>query len=316
VSKINHKNIYNTLRKIAFSCFLGDKVFVLDCDVSNLNGVDWIVKKSMLPILIINNFEKKEELEKICKAMPSFGYLAVNSENKDLDFFEKNTESKFFTFGFKEGADFRVTDVVLTKFPSLGTNFKLNIKGMIVPIWLKGLFGKEEIYAALSSIIVGTSFNFNLIKISESLRTYSGVSGKMKLIKGIKKTNVLDNSDASSLKSFLESLKVTEEMPYEGRKIFILGEMKGNIDLVSLYEEIGKGIISVADVLITFGSGTKIISENAFKSGMDVEKIFNFDTIDQGKLQVQQIIKKGDFILVTGSKESGISDIVKEIKEV
>jgi len=75
------------------------------------------------------------------------------------------TKASIFTFGFQEGADFRATDVKLNG----GTNFKINYKGNSVPVWLEKPANDEEIYSALSAVVVGVIFNQNLVKISQAL---------------------------------------------------------------------------------------------------------------------------------------------------
>jgi UDP-N-acetylmuramyl pentapeptide synthase len=44
-----------------------------------------------------------------------------------------------------------------------------------VPIWLKNLFGKENIYAALAAAMVGEILGINLVEISNGLKEYKGV---------------------------------------------------------------------------------------------------------------------------------------------
>jgi UDP-N-acetylmuramyl pentapeptide synthase len=318
IVKISHIKFGKTLIKAAMSSLLINKVIVIKSEGKNLKSLSWMIKKSRLPILIIGE-TKKEEIEKISDVLnylPSSGCLALNSDDEKLEIFSKNEKSKVVTFGFEKEADFKVTNVNLTDFPSLGTNFKFNFKGMIVPVWLDGLFGKEEVYSSLSSIVVGFFLNFNLIKISESLRSYRGVEGKMRLIKGVKKTHILDNSDPSSIDSVMESIDIAKDIPLEGRKIIVLGNLKGEENLIEIYEKIAKKVCSVADLLIVFGSGAKIISEEAVKMGMNIEKIFNFDTIEQGKMEVQHLIKRNDLVLISGAKEMKMVEIVNEIKKM
>ena len=318
--KIKNLNFRRTLIKVILSSFFSNKFIIIESASHNLDNVDWMVRKSILPIFVFNNFkEKKEEkdiekINKIIESLPSFGCFILNLDNERLEPFPKDIKSKVFTFGFKENSDFRITDTVLIDSPSFGTNFKLNFKRMVIPIWLDGLFGKEEIYASLSSMIVGVFLNFNLIKISESLKSCHGLKGKMRLIKGIKKTWVLNNSNPSYVDSMIESLDVIEKIPFEGRKILVLGNLVGEENLIEVYEKVGEKVSSLADILITFGSGAKIIAEKAKEKGMDVEKIFKFDKIEQGKLLVQEKIKKDDLILVSGSKEMKMSGIVDEIR--
>jgi len=47
-----------------------------------------------------------------------------------------------------------------------------------------------------------------------------------------------------------------------------------------------------------------------------VDRIFQFDTIDDGKLKLRDEIKTRDFILVDGSKEMEMAKMVDEIKEM
>ena len=47
---------------------------------------------------------------------------------------------------------------------------------------------------------------------------------------------------------------------------------------------------------------------------MPSEKMFQFNTIDEGKLKLQSEIREGDLILVDGSKEMKMEKIVEEIK--
>lgn len=324
VIKIKHINFRKSLRKAVLSSFFGNKTFLIESSCQNLDGLDWMIKKSMFPILIINGLEIEERLNNeketeninmMVKSLPFFGYLVLNSDDKKIEILARDIKSKRITFGFHENSDFKATDTILTDFPSFGTNFKLNFKGMIIPIWLKGLFGKEEIYAALSSVTIGVLLKFNLVKISESLRDYVGIKGKMKLIKGIKKSWILDNSNPSSVDSIIESLGIVKNIPFKGRKVLVLGNLIEGGDSIKIYEEIGEKIFSLADILITFGSGAKIIAEKAKEKGMDVEKIFKFDTIEQGKLSVQEKIRKDDLVLVGGSKEMKMSKIIDEIKK-
>ena len=44
--------------------------------------------------------------------------------------------------------------------------------------------------------------------------------------------------------------------------------------------------------------------------------IFSFDTADEARKPIQDIIKKGDLILVKGSHSMELDKIVEEIKEI
>ncbi len=45
-----------------------------------------------------------------------------------------------------------------------------------------------------------------------------------------------------------------------------------------------------------------------------MKKIFQFDTIEEGKNKLKEEIKEGDLILIDGSKEMKMGEMVEEIK--
>lgn len=56
-----------------------------------------------------------------------------------------------------------------------GINFKINYLGNSVPVWIKGIFKKEDLNNMLSAISAGLSAGMNIVEISEKLK--SGPTG-------------------------------------------------------------------------------------------------------------------------------------------
>jgi len=115
--------------------------------------------------------DKKDTIQsrELAKILPAYGYLILNFDDETVREIGEETDLKGITFGFQEGADLRASDIRLNS----GTNFKINYKGNIVPIWLEKAFGKELIYSALGAAAVGTVLGFNLVEISSSLKNYN-----------------------------------------------------------------------------------------------------------------------------------------------
>ncbi|EKD43765.1 MAG: UDP-N-acetylmuramoylalanyl-D-glutamyl-2,6-diaminopimelate-D-alanyl-D-alanine ligase, partial [uncultured bacterium] len=70
------------------------------------------------------------------------GFAVLNFDNELVMQNSNTTKAEIATYGFKDGADFRATDVNIivdekTSWPT-GLNFKLNFKGNIVPVFLPG----------------------------------------------------------------------------------------------------------------------------------------------------------------------------------
>ena len=172
-----------------------NKILIIEAEPQKVDDLEFLVKKSSLPILVVTHIgdipvdkdffagprEKTKEIIKLAKILPTQGFLILNFDDETVreikDTNPSTTPSHILTFGFQEGADFLASDIIL----NTGTNFKINYKGNIVPVWLEKLFGKEQIYSALAAAGVGVIFDLNLVEISQSfqsLKNYQSLPGK------------------------------------------------------------------------------------------------------------------------------------------
>lgn len=171
---------------------IGAEVLIFETDLTNSTDAKkfkFLIKHSSLPILVVTHvgdipfdkiffageMEKTIEIRKLAKSLPSHGYLVLNFDDETVREIKTETNLNELTFGFQERADFQASDIKL----NTETNFKINYKGNIVPVWLVPTshtpnfdvgVGKEQIYSALASVCVGTIFDLNLVEISQSLK--------------------------------------------------------------------------------------------------------------------------------------------------
>jgi UDP-N-acetylmuramoyl-tripeptide--D-alanyl-D-alanine ligase len=307
---------------------IDNEILIFETGLKNsqdFENLSYLVKKSPLVVLVVTHIGdipfdkdffagekgKTIEIRKLAKLMPAQGYLVLNFDDETVREIKDETNLKELTFGFQVEADFQASDIKL----NTGTNFKINYKGNIVPIWLEKLFGKEQIYAALAAIAVGTIFGLNLVEISQALKSYQSLPGKMRLIEGRNHSQILDDSESATVFSMVEAVEILGKIQGFKRKIAVLGDVVGiGKYTVEAHEAIGERVAKSSDLLFTFGERAKFIAQGAIQKGMTIEKIFQFDTIDEGKLKLREEIKEGDLILVDGSKEMEMGKIVEEIK--
>lgn len=300
------------------------EIWIFETDLKEFGKFKFLIKNSSLPILVVTHFgdipfdkdffasERNDTIlvRKLARELPVFGHLILNFDDETVREIRDETNLKEMTFGFQEGADFRASDIKLNR----GTNFKLNYKGNVVPIWLEKLFGKEQIYSALVALAVGTVLNLNLVEISQSLKNYQGLPGKMRLIEGIKNSWILDDSESATIFSMIEAIEIFGKLEGFKRKIAVLGDIVGiGKYTIEAHEAIGERISKNSDLLFTFGQRAKFIAQGAMEKGMEIEKIFQFDKIEEGISKLKEEIKEGDLILVDGSKEMEMSKIVKAL---
>ena len=302
------------------------EILVFEVGDKEIKKFEFFLKNSPRAILVITHIgdipydkeffagEKEEvkEVTLLAKTLPAQTNLILNFDDETVREINDITNLKTLTFGFGEKADLRASDVRL----NMGINFKVNYKGNIVPVWLEKLFGKEQIYAALSAVAVGTIFDLNLVEISQALKNYFSLPGKMRLIEGQKKSFILDDSESATVFSMVEAIETLGKPEWAKRKIAVLGDVLGiGKYTIEAHEAIGERVTKNCDLLFTVGERAKFIAQGATQKGMPIEKIFQFDTIDEGKLKLQEEIKEGDLILVAGVREMEMGKIVKEIKK-
>ena len=198
-------------------------IFESGSSAKEVKRFSFLLKNSRVPILIATHVgeippdrdffdgERKDALSirELADALPHQGFLILNYDDETIREIKNKTIARSLTFGFQKGADFQATDI---NYNIEGINFKINYQGKSMPFWLKGVFGKEQIYAVLSAVCLGTVKGLNLVEISQSLKFYESLPGKMRLIKGIKKSLILDDSENATAFSMIEALGILKRI--------------------------------------------------------------------------------------------------------
>ncbi len=280
------------------------------------------------------------EKARVVESLSANGFVVLNFDNEAVMNMKERTRAKIITFGFNENADVKISnfenrlharinaDETQINADSIrvnprndlresalgGVSFKIEYAGSFVPVILKNVFGRAQAYAAAVAACVGLIFDMNLVEISEALSAnYRPVEGRMNLLKGIKSTYIINDAYNASPLSMEEALKTLGDLPAE-RKIAVLGDM---LELgkysIEAHESIGRLAGETVDVLITVGPRAKFIAESAEATGLDKSKILIFNTTTEACQAVQDLIKKGDLILIKASRAVGLEKIVEEI---
>ncbi|MFA6098628.1 MAG: UDP-N-acetylmuramoyl-tripeptide--D-alanyl-D-alanine ligase [Patescibacteria group bacterium] len=233
------------------------------------------------------------------------------------------TRAQIITFGFSEQAMVRAVELDISTGPAQdpwaagqvkGLSFKLIYQGSSVPIYLPNVFGEHQVYAALAAAAIGLSFGLNQSDISAALKKYQPPAGRMRLIAGIKRTTIIDDTYNSSPMAAKAALRVLEKAKTTGRKFAVLGDM---LELGHYTEqghrEVGETAAKIVDVLVTVGERSKITAAAAKQNGLTEERVFTFDTSDLAGKFLQERIRQGDILLIKGSQGARMEKVVKEL---
>ncbi|KKT78761.1 MAG: UDP-N-acetylmuramoyl-tripeptide-D-alanyl-D-alanine ligase [Candidatus Giovannonibacteria bacterium GW2011_GWC2_44_8] len=265
-------------------------------------------------------FAEKEEL---IRGLGESATVILNFDDERIMEIGKNTSAKILTYGFSDGADFEALDygIFLRKEDPAGVpegiEFKVRNKKDEFPAKILNAFGSHNAYPALAAIAVGSVFGMKLEDSIEMISIYSPPPGRLKLIRGIKNTLILDDSYNSSPKALEAALKVLEEIEppsKEGRKIAVLGDMlELGKHTITAHRDLGNIAADVSDILCTVGVRAKFFMEGAIKAGFKKRSIYTFETSERAADELEKIIKPGDILLIKGSQGMRMEKIVERL---
>jgi len=256
------------------------------------------------------------EKSKLVSALKSTDHAILNHDDLAVYNMKEKTKAKVISYGFTEGAtvmlsnfDFRLD----SEENPLGVGFKIHYgANSFVPVTLYGMLGKSQALAVGAAAAVAIIYDMNLIEISQALVDYQGPRGRLKILKGIKNSTIIDdtyNAAPASTHLALDTLKQFSKK----RKIAVLGDM---LELgeytVRAHQAIGNLTGGNVDILVTVGLRAKFIADAAANQ-MPKENIYSFVNSDLAKLKVQELIQEGDLVLVKGSQGIRMEKIVEEI---
>jgi UDP-N-acetylmuramoyl-tripeptide--D-alanyl-D-alanine ligase len=258
------------------------------------------------------------EKSKILESLPNTGFAVLNMDDKYVADMKIRTRAYVMSYGFSPDAAIQITNFenrVEGGKPE-GIFFKLNYGGSFVPVRIDGCLGKPQAYAAAAAAAVGFAFGMNLVKVSDALRSYNPPLQRTTIIPGIKDSFVIDDAYNASPTSMKAAIELAGSVKFK-RKIAVFGDMlEIGKYTIEAHEEIGRLAGEVFDILITVGPRSKFIAESAHKKGMESKNILSFETADDAKFKIREIIKKGDLVLVKGSHAMQLEKVVEEIKIV
>ena len=258
-----------------------------------------------------NIFKAKTEL------LQSLDKEGITILNRDDPYFFKMSkivkDKKLYTFGIENKSDIMACNVRMES--DKGMRFTLEVQnGKSREIYFP-LLGRHNIYNALAAAAASFALGIELDLIEKGLSSFKPLDLHMQFsnfYNGIKIINDSYNASPLSVKNALETLA---EVAQKNRKIAILGDMLELGEKADFYHrEIGKEVAKLSiDTLITVGQGGKIIAQSSKEEGMAEERIFSFEKNEKKNLskKLLSLTKPGDFILLKGSREMKMEDILE-----
>lgn len=262
-----------------------------------------------------------QEKRVIISHLKADGFAILNYDNALVMEQASVTRATTITYGFKEGADLRATDLNVLMSEDgrrpIGFNFKVNYNGASVPVFLPDIISHSFIPATLAALAVATTFGINLLEAAERLRRLQPLAGHMRALSGIKQTLIIDdtyNSSPAAVKAALQTL-ASIAVPTGAEHFAVLGDMlELGPETEAAHREMGLLVAEMGiEYLMTVGPASKLTAEAAVEAGLDPTHCASFATSSEAGKFLQEKMKKGDVVLVKGSQGSRMEKIVKEV---
>lgn len=239
-----------------------------------------------------------KEKEKIVKVLEKEDIAILNNDDALIKSMEDRTKARVITYGLGEDCDIYSSDIKISKD---GTNFNLHLKGSEMSMHVK-IIAKHLLYPVMAAAAVGISLDFPEEDIKKALIDFDSVKGRLRLIKGINSSTLIDDSYNSNPVSASNALLTLGNIA-EGRKIAVLGTMNEMGDYFEeAHKEVGEKAVKEADILVAVGEGGKIIARYAEKRGFSKKNIYLYDNSEKAGLFLIKFIEKGDTVLIKGSQ--------------
>lgn len=258
-----------------------------------------------------NIFKAKSEL------LQSLGKDGKAIINRDDPYFFKMLEivkgKKVYTFGIENRSDIMARNIRMVS--DKGIRFTLEVQNDKSREIYFPLLGRYNIYNALAAVAVAFALGIDLDLIERGLSSFKPLDLHMQLSNFYNDIKILNDSYNASPLSVKSALETLAEVAQNNRKIAILGDMLELGERTDFYHrEIGKEVAKLSiDILITVGQGGKIIAQSSKEEGMAEERVFSFEKNEKINLtkKLLNLIKPGNFVLLKGSREMKMEEILE-----
>jgi len=236
-------------------------------------------------------------------------WLALNKDNYWTSELQRRARCRVITFAIENQADVKAHSIVSGKGR---ISFTLIYRKNKIPVSI-AIPGLYNIYNALAASAVSLVLGISLPDIAQSLASFKLPPMHSQLYI-LDDCQLIDDSYNANPESMKEALKLLQERGGQ-RKIAILGDMLELGNEAGLYHyQLGKQAgESDIDVLFVLGEFSREVSRGAREAG--IKNAFFFQDREKLKNELFSYLKKGDSLLVKGSRGMKMEEIVKDLKE-
>lgn len=223
-------------------------------------------------------------------------YVAlVNADDCVIAGEAMRTKGRLLGFGWTRGSHFSGEGLILDQegcghFSLQNTSFELRIPG------------RHNAHNALAAVAAASQCGVPIADAASALRTFQPVQQRSQILRkaGIRVINDCYNANPASVRAALD---LTAELPVDGSRIAVLGDM---LELgersAELHEEVGRYAADRVDRLLATGPLSTSVIAGARAAGMAPERTEHFEDRDSLTRRLKDSVQPGDVVLIKASR--------------
>jgi UDP-N-acetylmuramoyl-tripeptide--D-alanyl-D-alanine ligase len=256
----------------------------------------------------------REEKGDLFFNMSPSGTITVNIDDKAVAICAERWTGRKITFSMSPNADVTVKDIKINGIK--GMSFNLIIGENIQKVEMK-IVGLHHVNNAMAAAATGLAVGMDIKTIAEGLAEFRPFSGRMEMVKLRNGSFLLDDSYNANPASVREALMTLKDLKIHHNGYVFLGDMlELGAESEEMHRKIGMLIATIGiNALFLQGDFSRVTAAGAMEGGLLPENIFFLSGADNGINYLKENLKKGDWILVKGSRGMKMEKIVGQICE-
>ncbi len=254
----------------------------------------------------------REEKNDLFLNMSSSGIAIINLDDEAITTAAERWNGRRITFSMSPNADVTVKDIERNGVK--GVRFNLIVRGSIQKVEMK-IAGLHHVYDAMAAAATAFAVGIDLKTIAEGLAAFRPFSGRMEMIRLHNGAFLLDDSYNANPASVREALLTLKDLKAHHNGYVFLGDMlELGEEADEMHRKIGMLIATIGvNTLFLQGDFSAITATGAAEGGLSPQNIFFLSDKEKGITYLKEHLKKGDWILVKGSRRMKMEKIVAQI---
>jgi len=302
-----------------------EEVLIVEMGMNHLGEISYLTDIAKPTVAVITNVGTahigilgsrenilKAKLEILEGLLPG-GLVVINNDNDMLNSVYNKLKKQYNVKGISidNESDYKAT---IIEESITGSKYKLSIDNKDIDITVN-VPTRAFVYNSIAGFAIGKHLSIEEDKICNGIIDLKLTNHRLEKKVNSRGVTIIDDSYNASYDSVKTSVELLGKS--DNRKIVILGDM---LELGEYSEEIHKKVGQVVannniDLLITVGSLSKFIKEEALKNNFNKENVYSFDEQSETYELLNKLLKKDDIVLVKGSNGIHLTEVVNKIME-